>query len=161
MASAPRSFEPPSASVSPIGGAWQECVSGVKVGAMDPKPVLYVLSLIALLQFKHFICDGPLQTLAMVGQKSVYGAWLGILHSALHGLGTGLVLTFFSKSIVMLVGLAFADFVVHYHIDYFKENIIKYFRWNFKDAKFWWALNADQALHQISYLGLAAILLTA
>jgi Protein of unknown function (DUF3307) len=128
---------------------------------MDPKPILYFLSLIALLQFKHFICDGPLQTLAMVVQKSIYGARLGILHSALHGLGTAIVLVFFSGSLAMIFGLALADFVVHYHIDYCKENIIKYFRWDFKDAKFWWALNADQTLHQLTYLGLAAVLFTA
>ncbi len=128
---------------------------------MDPKTIAYVLSVIALLQFKHFLCDGPLQTLDMVQQKSIYGARLGLLHSALHGLGTGLVLVFFSSSVALVAGLALVDFAVHYHTDYFKENIIKYFRWNFKDAKFWWALNADQALHQFTYLGLVAILLMA
>jgi Protein of unknown function (DUF3307) len=133
----------------------------LKSGVMDPKLILYILGLIALLQFKHFICDGPLQTLAMVQKKSIYGAPLGILHSALHGLGTAFVLIFFAHSIVMLVSLALVDFVVHYHIDYLKENIIKYFRWDVKDAQFWWALNADQTLHQFTYLGLVAILLMA
>ncbi len=128
---------------------------------MDPKPILYVLGLIALLQFKHFICDGPLQTSAMVQQKSVYGARLGVLHSALHGLGTAIVLVFFSSSMAMIAGLAFIDFVVHYHIDYCKENVIKYFQWDFKNPKFWWALNADQAVHQLTYLGLVAVLFMA
>jgi Protein of unknown function (DUF3307) len=128
---------------------------------MDSHAIGYVLGLIALLQFKHFICDGPLQTSNMVQQKSIYGAPLGILHAALHGLGTGLVLFFFAPSLAMTAGLVLIDFVVHYHIDYFKENIIKYFRWDFRDAKFWWALNADQALHQLTYLGLVAILLKA
>ena len=128
---------------------------------MSPHANGYVLGLIALLQFKHFICDGPLQTSAMVQQKSVYGARLGILHSALHGLGTGLVLFFFAPSIAITAGLALVDFVVHYHIDYLKENIIKYFRWDFQDAKFWWALNADQTLHQFTYLGIVAVLLMA
>jgi Protein of unknown function (DUF3307) len=128
---------------------------------MDPKQIVYVLGLIALLQFKHFICDGPLQTLDMVRQKSIYGARLGLLHSALHGLGTAIALVFFSSSMAMIAALAFADFVFHYHIDYCKENIIKFFRWDFKDSKFWWALSADQTLHQFTYLALAAVLLMA
>jgi Protein of unknown function (DUF3307) len=128
---------------------------------MDSHAIGYVLGLIALLQFKHFICDGPLQTSKMVQQKSIYAASLGILHSALHGLGTGVVLFFFAPSIAMTAGFALVDFVVHYHIDYLKENIIKYFRWDFSDAEFWWALNADQALHQFTYLGIVAVALMA
>ncbi len=128
---------------------------------MDHKLIAYVLSLVALLQFKHFICDGPLQSAAMVEQKSIYGSPLGILHSGLHGLGSAVILMFFSGSIAIAAGLALIDFVVHYHIDYFKENTIKYFRWDFKDPKFWWALNADQTLHQFTYLGLVAIVLRA
>jgi hypothetical protein len=128
---------------------------------MNTHAIGYVLGLIALLQFKHFICDGPLQTSQMVQQKSIYAAPIGILHSALHGLGSGVVLFFFAPSLAVAVGLAFIDFLVHYHIDYLKENIIKYFRWDFQDSKFWWALNADQTLHQFTYLGLVALLVTA
>ncbi len=126
---------------------------------MDTAQVTYALFVVALLQLKHFICDGPLQTLAMVKSKSVYGAPLGILHSALHGAGTGLVFLISAFSPPVALGLAVLDFAIHYHVDFTKENIIKYFGWNTNDAPFWWALSADQALHQFTYLLLYLIAL--
>jgi Protein of unknown function (DUF3307) len=119
---------------------------------MDNAQVSYALILVAFLQLKHFICDGPLQTLAMVKSKSIYGALLGILHSALHGLGTGLVFLIAGFSPSIALGLAVLDFAIHYHVDFTKENMIKYFGWNTNNAPFWWALSADQALHQFTYL---------
>jgi hypothetical protein len=47
-----------------------------------------VLLLILLLQIKHFICDGPLQTKAMVDGKAIYGNRLGLLRTGTRGLGT-------------------------------------------------------------------------
>ena len=124
---------------------------------MNTHIITTTLSLVAFLQFKHFVCDGPLQTLAMVENKSIYGAWLGILHSGLHGVGTLMVFFFAGFSILFVLGLAVLDFVIHYHVDYTKENIIRYFGWGTNDARFWWALSADQALHQFTYLVLVAL----
>ena len=126
---------------------------------MDNAQVTSALLVVAFLQLKHFICDGPLQTLAMVRSKSIYGAPLGILHSALHGLGTGLVFLIAGFSPHVALGLAVIDFAIHYHVDFTKENIIKYFGWNTNNAQFWWALSADQALHQVTYLLLYALAL--
>ena len=114
---------------------------------------------VAFLQLKHFVCDGPLQTAAMVKSKSIYGSPLGIWHSVLHGIGTGAVFLVAAFSPSMALGLAVLDFAIHYHIDFSKENIVKYFRWTTKDAQFWWALNADQTLHQFTYLMLVVIAL--
>ena len=121
--------------------------------------VTSALLVVAFLQLKHFICDGPLQTLAMVKSKSIYGAPLGILHSALHGLGTGLVFLIAAFSPIVAIGLAVLDFAIHYHVDFTKENIIKYFGWNTNNAPFWWALSADQTLHQLTYLLLYVVAL--
>ena len=121
--------------------------------------VTSALLVVAFLQLKHFICDGPLQTLAMVKSKSIYGAPLGILHSALHGLGTGLVFLIAAFSPIVAIGLAVLDFAIHYHVDFIKENIIKYFGWNTNNAPFWWALSADQTLHQLTYLLLYVVAL--
>ena len=126
---------------------------------MDNAQVTSALLVVAFLQLKHFICDGPLQTLAMVRSKSIYGAPLGILHSALHGLGTGLVFLVAGFLPHVALGLAVLDFAIHYHVDFTKENIIKYFGWNTNNAQFWWALSADQALHQFTYLLLYALAL--
>ncbi len=119
---------------------------------MDNAQVTSALLVVGFLQLKHFICDGPLQTLAMVKSKSIYGAPLGILHSALHGLGTGLVFLIATFSPIIAIGLAVLDFTIHYHVDFTKENIIKYFGWNTNNAQFWWALSADQTIHQFTYL---------
>ena len=128
---------------------------------MTAMQITSVLYLVAALQLKHFICDGPLQTAAMVEQKSIYGAWLGIVHSAFHGIGTLIVFLVVGSPALLALSLAALDFMVHYHIDFTKENIIKYFRWGVQDSQFWWALSADQAFHQFTYLALTALALKA
>ncbi len=126
----------------------------------DSSQIFSVLSLVAGLQIKHFICDGPLQTKAMVDSKSKYGDGLGIVHSAIHGIGTAVVLLLWLPAGILLLGLAVLDFVVHYHTDYAKENIVKRAGWTTSDAKFWWALSADQTLHQLTYIVLTYLALT-
>ena len=117
-----------------------------------------VLVLILLLQIKHFICDGPLQTKAMVDGKSIYGNHLGLLHAGIHGLGSLAALAWFGLSWKMVFALAAVDMVVHYHIDFTKENIVKSRGWTVAMREFWWALSADQFLHQLTYLALAAVI---
>ena len=124
------------------------------------KDIMPILALVAGLQAKHFVCDGPLQTKAMVDAKSHYGAWLGIVHSGVHAIGTAVVFLIAGYSVALFLGLGALDFVLHYHVDYTKENIVKHFKWGFADAKFWWALTADQCLHHFTYLILAALALT-
>jgi Protein of unknown function (DUF3307) len=127
---------------------------------MTTDHLIPVLVLIAALQAKHFICDGPLQTKAMVVSKAKYGEKLGLLHSFLHGLGTLVVLLVAGFSVSIFVGLAALDFVVHYHLDYAKENIVKRAGLTTLDAKFWWALSADQTLHQLTYLAITFLAIT-
>jgi hypothetical protein len=110
-------------------------------------------------QLKHFICDGPLQTLAMVQAKSHYGRPLGLLHAAIHAAGT--LVVFLVAGTGSAVSLALADFVIHYHVDFTKENIVERAGWTPKDGPFWWALMADQALHHLTYLLLAWLSLKA
>lgn len=117
-----------------------------------------VLFLVLLLQTKHFICDGPLQTRAMVDGKSIYGNRLGLLHAAIQGLGSLVALAWFGLSWKMVLALAVADMVVHYHIDFTKENIVKNYGWTTTTREFWWALAADQFLHHLTYLALTAII---
>jgi hypothetical protein len=65
-------------------------------------------------------------------------------------------LPWFGLGTVAAAGLALVDAVVHYHIDFSKENLVKRARWTVKDAKFWWALVGDQYLHSVTYVALAA-----
>jgi hypothetical protein len=118
-----------------------------------------VLLLVAALQVKHFICDGPLQSRAMVEAKGHYGRPLGLLHSLIHAVGTVLVLAAsgFSAAIVLLLGLL--DFAIHYHVDFTKENVVRKAGWTPSQAHFWWALSADQMAHQLTYLLIAYLAL--
>ena len=119
-----------------------------------------LLFLILLLQIKHFICDGPLQTKAMVDGKSIYGNRLGLLHAGIHGLGTIVALAWFGLDWKLVFALAFADMALHYHIDFTKENIVRIKGWTIAVREFWWALAADQFLHHLTYLAIAAIIVS-
>ncbi len=124
---------------------------------MATDPMQNLIFVLILLQFKHFVCDGPLQTAAMVRDKGHYGRFLGIVHSGAHGLSTGLVLLVAGLAIPPLsfgvaALLAILDFVIHYHVDFSKEQIVRRAGWTTAVPQFWWALSADQSLHQLTYL---------
>jgi hypothetical protein len=122
---------------------------------MEIASLLHVLFLVAALQVKHFICDGPLQTLAMVESKGHYGRFLGLLHAFIHGAGTVLVLAAFGLAAPAMLLLGLVDFVIHYHVDFTKENVVRRAGWAPSRAQFWWALSADQTAHQLTYLLIA------
>lgn len=114
------------------------------------------LILLALLAVKHFICDGPLQTLAMVRGKATYGNRLGLLHAAVHAFATLLVLFLIGLPPALALGIAASELVVHYHIDFAKEQLLRQMQWTHAQPHFWWTLVGDQALHHLSYI--AAVL---
>ena len=114
--------------------------------------------LVAALQAKHVICDGPLQTLAMVRAKSHYLRPLGVAHAAIHGAGSFLILSLFGFDPATAVMATSAELLAHYHIDYIKENVVKLFGWSTADGPFWWALTLDQALHHFTYLVMGFVL---
>jgi Protein of unknown function (DUF3307) len=113
---------------------------------------------VACLQIKHFVGDGPLQTLAMVKAKGFYGRKLGLLHAFVHGAGTLMVLLVFGAPWAMVGLLALMDTLLHYHIDYTKERLVREQGWTPNDAHFWWAMTADQGLHHLTYLLMAWLL---
>jgi len=122
--------------------------------APDVSTVLLVLG---ALQVKHFICDGPLQSKAMVDAKRRYGARLGVLHAAIHGLGALIVTVIFIGLVPLAFALALLDALIHYHVDFTKENVVRQMGWTVAQGPFWWALSFDQMLHQMTYLAMAAI----
>ncbi|MDE2385972.1 MAG: DUF3307 domain-containing protein [Alphaproteobacteria bacterium] len=111
-----------------------------------------LLAFLALLQVKHFVCDGLLQTSAMVEAKRFYGARLGLLHAGLHGVGSVVVGVLALGGVVFPLFLGVLDAVIHYHVDFSKENIVKRLGYTPANAPFWWAISADQMLHHMTYL---------
>jgi Protein of unknown function (DUF3307) len=110
------------------------------------------LLLVLALQAKHIICDGPLQTARMVREKSSYGQPQGLLHALVHVLGSAIVLGLWGFPFPLVAGLAGVDGVIHYHVDYAKENIVKAVGWGPARSPFWWAIIADQGLHHMTAL---------
>jgi Protein of unknown function (DUF3307) len=112
----------------------------------------HALLLLIALQVKHVICDGPLQTLQMVRDKSTYGKPLGIVHALIHSVGSLVVLMLFGVPLIYAAQLVLFEFVLHYHIDFIKEKIVQHYGWYHSDGPFWWALIADQTLHHMTYV---------
>jgi hypothetical protein len=113
-----------------------------------------VFVLLALFGIKHFVADYLMQFDYMLREKGIYGATGGVHHSLVHASWTFLILVFFCDNADVIIALAFADFVLHYHIDWCKQQL------NCgltpADRKFWVWMGADQALHYLTYIGIIA-----
>ncbi len=125
-------------------------------------PVHAALAAIAYLLLKHAVADFYLQSEAQWRQKGTYGARGGITHAATHILLTmPLFLLFPTGSAGLAAGILAAEFVVHYHIDWAKEQIIRRAGWTNTDQQFWWALGTDQLLHGLTYVAILWVWLPA
>lgn len=113
-----------------------------------------LLTLLVLLQIKHWYIDFVNQSMEEVHSKGIYGDAAGIEHSAKQGIGTMLaILCVTGIDYIAFAGvLAFIDFVLHYHIDWAKINLNKKKNYTVKDSQFWMWLGFDQMLHQLTYL---------
>ncbi|SFV38908.1 DUF3307 domain-containing protein [Hyphomicrobium facile] len=125
-------------------------------------PVHAALAAITYLLVKHAIADFILQTDQIFRQKGSYGAPGGLWHALIHILLTAPVFLLFpgggpGLAAVLLGG----EFVLHYHIDWTKEQIVRREGWTPKDKYFWWALGIDQLLHGLTYVAILWIWLPA
>lgn len=118
--------------------------------------IISVLVALALLQVKHLVADFLLQTPSMIREKGRYGRPLGLLHSVIHIIGSAPVLLWLtSGEWTGTVGLVLAaEFVIHYHIDWFKETLNRRLGMAPSQARFWYVTGADQMLHQLTYIGM-------
>jgi hypothetical protein len=116
-----------------------------------------VFILLALFGIKHFIADFLMQYDYMLREKGIYGATGGVHHALVHASFTFLILVFFCNNANVILSLAFLDFVSHYHIDYFKQQLNRGL--TPKDRNFWIWLGLDQALHYLTYIAIIAIVL--
>ena len=115
---------------------------------------------LTLLFIKHFIIDFPLQTKYQWSNKGTYLHPGGLLHAGLHGLGTFVVVYFFSHELWIPMFFAMLDALLHYHIDWAKMNLNKKLGWGpTTHEQFWWLLGADQLLHALTYIAIASLLL--
>jgi hypothetical protein len=124
-------------------------------------PVHALIAIMVILQVKHFICDYPLQTLYQLRNKGTYFHPGGILHSSLHALFTTAAFVVAPPGLALGIGIVAGEFLLHYHIDWSKEQLIRRKGWMVAGREFWWAIGADQLLHHLTYILIGALLIGA
>lgn len=113
-----------------------------------------LLLVLLLFQIKHLVADFVLQSAYILNNRKVYGHPGGLLHVAIHLAGSLASLLVIGTNSQAVLILLLAEAVIHYHIDWFKDNLVAARSWTPKDANFWYLLGFDQFLHQITYLGM-------
>lgn len=123
-----------------------------------PEGTSALLAVLAWLQIKHYVFDFLLQTAYQMRHKGTYGHAGGLLHAGLHALGTAPVFLILPPPLGTGAAIIAVEFLVHYHTDWVKERIGR--RWSLvpSQALHWYVFGADQLVHQLTYLGIAAVL---
>lgn len=113
-----------------------------------------VLIAIAYLMLKHALADFVLQTESQRREKGLYGARGGFTHAGTHILLTAPVFLLLPPVGTMALALLAAEFALHYHIDFVKEQLVRRNGWTSHDTPFWWAIGIDQLMHGLTYVGI-------
>lgn len=121
-----------------------------------PEYVGSVLLLLCLLQVKHMFADFFLQTPKMLSGRCRYAHAGRAQHAGVHVIGSVMVFALFGAPVVFILVLAVLEWVVHFHIDFGKARYSEMKKLTPQQAMFWQAMGADQALHQLTYLAMAA-----
>jgi hypothetical protein len=136
--------------------SWSEVLSDA---LHDQTQIALIVVLILL--FKHLVCDFFLQTAYQYRNKGIYGHPGGLLHAGLHVLGTACLFFYVNPGMKIAALILAGEFIVHYHIDWAKEQVVKRMGLSMQEPGFWWALGVDQFLHGATYIAIAWFVLGA
>ncbi|MCW5697732.1 MAG: DUF3307 domain-containing protein [Bauldia sp.] len=126
---------------------------------MTDQEALILLAL-AYLAAKHFVFDFVFQRpYHFFRNKGIYGHPAGFIHSGLHVIGSIPALFILNAPVWAGVLVLAAEFVIHYHLDWGKEQIER--RFQPAEATRFLFLGADQLGHQLTYIGMVAALVWA
>ncbi len=118
-----------------------------------------LLACLAYFAVKHAIADYFLQTRYQWANKGRYGHPGGLLHAAIHVVFSAPALLILPPpSLNFGLGLLAAEFVVHYHCDWTKEQVVKRMGLTFADNAFWRAMGVDQLVHGLTYIAMVRAL---
>lgn len=116
------------------------------------------LLLLTLLTLKHFVFDFLYQPPFQWQNKGTYGHIGGIVHSGQHAAASFVILLFFVAPL-LAAAIVLAEFVIHYHMDWFKMNYNAKKGWTATTHnEFWVLLGVDQLVHSLTYVGMVAVL---
>ncbi len=124
---------------------------------MSPGVALLFWSFV-LFEVKHFVYDFVLQTAYQYRNKGIYGHPAGFVHAGLHAAGSLPAVLIVTESMWLIAAILAAEFAVHYHVDWLKEQINKRHALGFNDVRYWWVFGADQLIHQMTYVVILAVL---
>ncbi len=118
-----------------------------------------MLLCLAYLLVKHAIADFFLQTKYQWSNKGRYGHPGGILHAIIHIAFSAPILLMLPPPDAMYGATVLAaEFLVHYHCDWLKEQVVRRNSWTFTDDAFWRAMGVDQLVHGLTYLAMVRAL---
>jgi len=121
--------------------------------------ICIILLALAYLLVKHTIADYILQTAYQFRNKGTYGHPGGILHSGLHIIFTLPVFAIMEPASALIGAMIIAgEFIVHYHLDWSKEQLVKHYALTHTDNMFWYFFGIDQLGHMLTYIAIVAIL---
>lgn len=124
-----------------------------------PELAILILVAVSVLLVKHAAADFFLQSSYQYLNKGIYGHPGGLLHSAIHVALTPLVYLVLAPGSLLAAGLiALGEFIMHYHVDWAKEQVTRRNGLTPDCRGFWYALGTDQLIHGLSYVVIVAVL---
>jgi len=127
---------------------------------LSPGASLLLWSLVVF-EVKHFLCDFVLQTAYLYRNKGIYGHRAGFIHAGLHAGGSLPAILLLSRDSGLIAAILVVEFLIHYHVDWLKLHIDKRYRLGINQSLYWAVFGADQLLHQLTYVGILAVLANA
>ena len=113
------------------------------------------------LEIKHYVADYFLQPAWMLGGKGDIRHPGGYAHAGIHAGLTAVVLLVAGTPMVTLASIIFAEFVVHYLLDYSKIHYSRGVHVDSAPRRFWALHGIDQLTHQVTYAAIIFVVLTA
>ncbi len=119
-----------------------------------------ILWALVFLSVKHTVADYVLQTGYQSSNKGIYGHPGGLLHSFIHiTLTLPVFLILPPASLSLGLAIIAGEFVIHYHMDWCKEQLVKRLGLSQSNSGFWYLFGFDQLVHTITYIGIIALLI--
>jgi hypothetical protein len=120
--------------------------------------IVLILVALVVLEVKHFIIDYTLQSSYQYKNKGTYGHPGGIIHAAFQALGSLPAFLVITPSLGLGAAIIVGEFIVHYHVDWAKEQLNKRLKVERGTAMYWFIFGADQLLHHLTYIAIVALL---